>query len=106
MPRVRSSTAYLGVHWSDELSPAFRPAQDRTGLFIQSPALAQQVLKLVDVIRQQGAYKVALAANGKDLVWTTIGPGGQEQVVEEPETDVWTRFMLEALLVIAPEGLL
>jgi putative cardiolipin synthase len=88
----------------------FDPRSDQhnteMGLFIQSPVLAQQVLKLVDVIRQQGAYKVVLAANGKDLVWTTTGPGGQEQVVEEPETDVWTRLMLELLSVIAPEGLL
>jgi cardiolipin synthase C len=88
----------------------FDPRSDQhnteMGLFIQSPALAQQVLKLVDVIRQQGAYKVTLAENGKDLVWTTIGPGGQEQVVDEPETDAWTRMMLEVLSVIAPEGLL
>jgi putative cardiolipin synthase len=76
------------------------------GLFIESPVLAQQVLKLVDVIRQQGAYKVTLAANGKDVVWTTTGPGGAEVVVEEPETDIWTRIMLEVLSVIAPEGLL
>jgi len=76
------------------------------GLFIQSPQLAQQVLKLVDVIRQQGAYKVTLAANGKDLVWTTSGPGGSEQIVEEPEADLWTRIMLELLSVLVPEGLL
>jgi phosphatidylserine/phosphatidylglycerophosphate/cardiolipin synthase-like enzyme len=76
------------------------------GLFIESPVLAQQMLKLVDVIRRQGAYKVTLAANGKDVVWTTTGPGGAEVVVEEPETDVWTRIMLEVLSVIAPEGLL
>jgi putative cardiolipin synthase len=76
------------------------------GLFIQSPALALQMLKLVDVIRQQGAYKVTIAENGKDLVWTTVGPGGQEQVVEEPETDVWSRMMLEVLSVLVPEGLL
>ena len=88
----------------------FDPRSDQhnteMGLFIQSPQLAQQMLKLVDVIRQQGAYKVALAENGKDLVWTTTGPGGQEEVVEEPETDAWTRIMLEVLSVIAPEGLL
>ena len=88
----------------------FDPRSDQhnteMGLFIQSPQLAQQVLKLVEVIRQQGAYKVTLAANGKDLVWTTTGPGGKEQVVEEPETDAWTRLMLEVLSVIAPEGLL
>jgi cardiolipin synthase C len=76
------------------------------GLFIQSPQIAQQVLKLVDVIRQQGAYRVTLAENGQDLVWTTSGPGGVEQIVEEPEADAWTRFMLEVLSVLVPEGLL
>ena len=88
----------------------FDPRSDQhnteMGLFIESPQLAQQVLKLVDVIRQQGAYKVVLAANGKDVVWITTGPGGREEVVEEPETDTWTRIMLEVLSVIAPEGLL
>jgi putative cardiolipin synthase len=88
----------------------FDPRSDQhnteMGLFIQSPVLAQQMLKLVDVIRQQGAYKVTLASNGQDIVWTTVGPGGQEVVVEEPETDLWTRIMLEVLAVIAPEGLL
>ena len=64
------------------------------------------MLKLVDVIRQQGAYKVVLAPNGKDMVWITTGPGGREEVVEEPETDIWTRIMLEVLSLIAPEGLL
>jgi putative cardiolipin synthase len=88
----------------------FDPRSDQhnteMGLFIQSPQLAQQMLKLVDVIRQQGAYKVVLAPNGKDILWTTTGPGGREEVVEEPETDAWTRIMLEVLSVIAPEGLL
>jgi putative cardiolipin synthase len=88
----------------------FDPRSDQhnteMGLFIRSPVLAQQVLKLVDVIRQQGAYKVTLASNGKDVVWSTTGPGGQEVVVEEPEADAWTRIMLEVLSVIAPEGLL
>ena len=88
----------------------FDPRSDQhnteIGLFIESPQLAQQMLKLVDVIRQQGAYKVTLAANGSDLVWTARGLGGSEEVVDEPETDAWTRIMLEVLSLIAPEGLL
>ena len=88
----------------------FDPRSDQhnteIGLFIDSPEIAQQVLKLVDVIRQQGAYHVTLAANGQELVWTTTDRGGVEQMVEEPETDIWTRMMLEVLSVIAPEGLL
>jgi putative cardiolipin synthase len=76
------------------------------GLFIESPVIAQQLLKLVDVIRQQGAYRVTLAANGKDLVWTATDRSGVEREVEEPETDIWSRMMLEILSVLIPEGLL
>jgi putative cardiolipin synthase len=88
----------------------FDPRSDQhnteMGLFIESPTLAQQVLKLIDVIKSQGAYNVRLAPNGTDLQWVTTGAGGKEELVEEPETDVWTRIMLEILSVIAPEDLL
>jgi putative cardiolipin synthase len=88
----------------------FDPRSDQhnteMGMFISSPALAEQVLKLVAVIRQQGAYRVSLGPNGKDLVWTTSGVGGADQIVEEPETDIWSRMMLEVLSVLVPEGLL
>ena len=88
----------------------FDPRSDQhnteMGLFIDSPVLAEQMLKLVTVLRQQGAYRVTLAANGKDLQWTTTSAGGKEELVEEPETDIWTRIMLEVLSVLAPEGLL
>ncbi len=87
----------------------FDPRSDQhnteMGLFIESPVIAAQVLKLVGVIRQQGAYRVTLAENGKDLVWTTT-IGGEQRIVEEPETDIWSRLMLEVLSVLVPEGLL
>jgi putative cardiolipin synthase len=88
----------------------FDPRSDRLntemGLFIDSPVLAQQMLKLVDVIKSQGAYHVRLAPDGQGLQWTVAGAGGKEELVEEPETDIWTRMMLELLSVIAPEDLL
>ena len=88
----------------------FDPRSDRhnteMGLFIQSPTLAQQVLKLIDVIKSQGAYRVRLAPNGKDLQWSVAGSGSKDDLVEEPETDIWTRLLLEILSLIAPEDLL
>jgi putative cardiolipin synthase len=88
----------------------FDPRSDRLntemGLFVASPALAQQVLKLADVIKSQGAYRVRLAADGKTLQWTTFGAGQAEVLVEEPETDFWSRLMLEVLSVLVPEDLL
>jgi cardiolipin synthase C len=76
------------------------------GLFIQSSTLAQQVLKLVDVIKQQGSYQVRLAPNGKDVQWEVVGGTGQAPLVEEPETTMWSRFMIDVLSLIAPEDLL
>jgi putative cardiolipin synthase len=88
----------------------FDPRSDQLnteiGLFIENEEIASQVLKLVGVIRQQGAYHVTLAENGQDLVWTATGRNGEQVVVEEPETDVWSRMMLEVLSVLVPEGLL
>jgi putative cardiolipin synthase len=86
----------------------FDPRSDRhnteMGLFIESPVLAQQVLKLVEVIKSQGAYRVRLADDGKTLQWTTLAGAGQAEVqVEEPETDFWSRIMLEVLSVLIPE---
>ena len=87
----------------------FDPRSDQhnteMGLFIVSPALAQQVLKLVDVIKSQGAYRVRLASDGKSLQWSTVASAGQAEVqVEEPETDFWSRMMLEVLSVLIPEN--
>jgi cardiolipin synthase C len=76
------------------------------GMFIDSPQIAAQMLKLVDTIRQQGSYRVVLAEDGKTMKWITIGAGGKEEFVEEPEADAWTRIMLEVLSVLVPEGLL
>ena len=40
------------------------------GLFIVSPEMAQQVLKLIDALKQQGAYRLRLGADGRRLEWS------------------------------------
>ena len=56
----------------------FDPRSDRhnteLGLFIESPQLAQQTLKLIDAIMQQGTYRVRIADNG-----TTLRVGGDRR---------------------------
>jgi putative cardiolipin synthase len=88
----------------------FDPRSDQhnteLGLFIHSPTLAQQALKLVDVIKGQGAYQVRLAPNGRDIQWFAMGTGNSEPLLQEPETDLWLRSMLELLSVLVPEDLL
>ena len=57
------------------------------------------------ISRLEGAYRVRLASEGKSLQWSTVASAGQAEVqVEEPETDFWSRMMLEVLSVLIPEN--
>ncbi len=76
------------------------------GLFIQSPEMAQQVLKLVDVLKQQGAYRLQFAADGRSLEWVGGPPGRQVVLTEEPDSTFWSRIMLELLAPLTPESVL
>jgi cardiolipin synthase C len=100
---IDRQTVFIG---SMNFDPRSEQHNTELGLFIHSPTLAQQVLKLVDVIKQQGSYQVRLAPNGQDVQWEVLGSNGQAPLVEEPETNMWSRFMIDVLSLIAPEDLL
>lgn len=76
------------------------------GLFIQSPEMAQQALKLIDVLKQQGAYRLRLAEGTENIEWVS-GPSGREEVLSvEPDSGFWSRTMLEILAPLTPESFL
>lgn len=76
------------------------------GLFIASPEMAQQMLKLLDVLKQQGAYRVRFAEGGEQLEWVTMEDGADPVLTVEPDSGLWDRVMLELLAPLAPESLL
>ena len=76
------------------------------GLFIASPELAQQILKLLDVLKQQGAYRVRFAEGGDRIEWVTSEDGADQVLTVEPDAGLWDRLMLELLAPLAPESLL
>jgi putative cardiolipin synthase len=76
------------------------------GLFISSPEMAQQVLKLVEVLKQQGAYKVRFAPGTERIEWVDAEGGTEQVLTEEPDSGFWDRVMLELLAPLAPESLL
>ena len=67
---IDRETVFIG---SMNFDPRSEQHNTELGLFIHSPTLAQQVLKLVDVIKQQGSYQVRLAPNGQDVQWEVLG---------------------------------
>jgi phosphatidylserine/phosphatidylglycerophosphate/cardiolipin synthase-like enzyme len=71
----------------------FDPRADKhnteIGLFIRSEQMAGQVLKLVDVLKQQGTYRLRLAADGQTLEWESEDPKAGTVLRQEPDTGFW-----------------
>ena len=80
------------------------------GLFIFSPAIAQQVYSLIGFLQREGAYQVRLRADDQTLEWVSPAEdadGTPESILrDEPEADGWTRWKLELLAPLIPEHLL
>ncbi|WP_088279767.1 phospholipase D family protein [Ideonella sp. A 288] len=97
---------YVG---SMNFDPRSKLHNTEIGLFIDSPELAQQVLKLIDVLKQQGAYRLRMGADGR-LEWLSNdrdNDGSADQVLrDEPDSSLLDRLMLELLAPITPESLL
>jgi putative cardiolipin synthase len=76
------------------------------GLIIFSREMALQVLKLVDVLKQQGAYRVRFTPGTDKLEWVSEEGGVEQVLTEEPDAGFWDHLMLELLAPLAPESLL
>ncbi|RZI78387.1 MAG: phospholipase D family protein [Variovorax sp.] len=76
------------------------------GLFVQSAEMAQQALKLIEVLKQQGAYRLRFAAGTENIEWVSGPAGAQEVLTLEPDSDFWSRTVLEILAPLTPESFL
>ena len=75
------------------------------GLFIDSPQLAREVLRLMDLDKLQASFRVVIAPDG-GLRWLANDDEGEVSFDREPEVDFNTRLWLELLAPLAPEELL
>jgi putative cardiolipin synthase len=87
----------------------FDPRSDKTntemGLFIDSPELAREVLRLMDLDKLQASFRVSLGKDGQ-LHWMAADDEGEVSFDDEPEVDFSTKLWLELLAPLAPEELL
>jgi putative cardiolipin synthase len=88
----------------------FDPRSEKTntemGLFIDSPQLAREVLRLMDLDKLQASYRLMLAPDGEGLIWTASDGEGEVIFDDEPEASFATKFWLDLLAPLAPEELL
>ncbi len=108
--RLHAKTAVFDREQVFVGSMNFDPRSDvqntEIGLFIRSPEMARQVIKLVEVLKQQGAWRLQLAPDGRNLEWTSNDPDEPETVRREPDTGFWDHLMLELVAPLMPESLL
>ncbi|MDT7834888.1 phospholipase D-like domain-containing protein [Aquabacterium sp. OR-4] len=88
----------------------FDPRSDKhnteLGMFIDSPELAREMLRLMDLDKLQAAYRVSLATDGQGLRWLAADDEGEISLDSEPDVGWLLRLWLELLAPLAPEELL
>lgn len=90
---------------SMNLDPRSANANTELGLFIESPALAAEMLRVIDISKLESAYHVRLGPDGATQ-WLTMD-GGQEMILGvEPESSRWLRFHNMVFGLFVPEQLL
>jgi len=81
-------------------------ANTEFGMFIDSPALAKELLRVINISRLESSYRVRLAPSGSGLQWITTD--GEKEVIlgAEPESTWWLRMHNYFFGLFVPEQLL
>ena len=107
--RLHSKTAVIDRRrlfiGSVNLDPRSATQNTEMGLFIDSPQLAREMLRVINISRLEHAYRLRLGPTGR-LQWLAID-GDQEVVLDsEPEASLVSRFKVWILGPLVPESLL
>jgi putative cardiolipin synthase len=89
---------------SYNLDPRSADINTEAGLYVESPALAAQVVAWMDEgVRPENSYRVLLDKNGK-LTWVTRDDGQEVVYHHDPESNAWQRFMAGLIGILPVEG--
>lgn len=99
---VDRRTVFIG---SMNLDPRSDTQNTELGIFIDSPALAKELLRIVNISKLQSAYRVRMDAHGQ-LQWLTMDGDSETVLTEEPETSTWLRLHNLLVSPFVPEQLL
>jgi cardiolipin synthase C len=92
---------------SMNLDPRSATINTELGAVIESPELARELLRVIDIDRLQSSYRVRLAAGGSGCEWISMEEDNSQVVLtEEPDSSPWQRFKLWMLRPFVPESLL
>jgi cardiolipin synthase C len=86
---IDKRTIFIG---SMNLDPRSASTNTEFGMFIDSPALAKELLRVINISKLESTYKVRMAPGSKDLEWIAIEDDKPVVLTEEPESSFWLRL--------------
>jgi cardiolipin synthase C len=99
---IDQRTVFIG---SMNLDPRSDTQNTELGVFIDSPELAKELLRVINISRLQSAYRVRLDAQGS-LEWLSMDEDKEMILTEEPESTFWLRVHNLLVSPFVPEQLL
>jgi putative cardiolipin synthase len=90
---------------SMNLDPRSEVLNTELGIFIDSPQLARELLRIVNISKLQSAYRVRLDDHGA-LQWLSMDDEKEVVLTREPEASLWLRLHNRLIAPFVPETLL
>jgi putative cardiolipin synthase len=88
---------------SMNLDPRSASINTELGAVIDSPQLARELTRVIDIDRLQSAYKVRIAPDGKGLQWISYDGDKQTVLTKEPDSTPWLRLKAWLLTPFVPD---
>jgi putative cardiolipin synthase len=91
---------------SMNLDPRSASTNTEFGMFIESPALAKELLRVINISKLESAYRLRLEPKTSQLQWLTQEDDKEVVLGVEPESSFWLRVHNMLLGWFVPEKLL
>lgn len=107
--RLHAKLAVVDRRWlfvgSMNLDPRSATINTELGAVIDSPQLAREMMRIIDIDRLHSAYRVTRQKDGR-LQWSGVDNDEEVVVRDEPDASLWQRIKLFLLGPLVPESLL
>jgi putative cardiolipin synthase len=91
---------------SMNLDPRSASTNTEFGMFIESRALAKELLRVINISKLESAYRLRLDPESSHLQWLTMDEDKETVLGVEPESSFWLRVHNMLLGWVVPEQLL
>jgi putative cardiolipin synthase len=91
---------------SMNLDPRSATQNTEMGVVVESPQLAREMLRVINVSKLQNSYRLRLAKSDGTIEWLTTDGEKEMVLTSEPESSFFQRFYNSLIAPIVPEMLL